>query len=212
MYQRDWDEQKQKAKFWVNATSSAFCIIIMLVACGTVFWAASSAFPVINAAGEVEKEVRSAAISRLVIALVVLIVTVTLWDLSRSLEDKINWWVAKRLGDHPTADDHKEDDYELLEVSSYYAPGKALIASVNGWSFLVTKMANKKKHGTHTMDFGFEEIGTLKDKKSRLTFGSSAMMYDEDEVSQDELLCEILSKMAHKYPELKNPPDTGRYV
>lgn len=212
MYQRDWDIQQKKTQDRLKTVSNTVYALIALATIALVVWAGIGLLHFSNAPEPLKEAAFKDAVTRVTIALIATVTLSTIFELAKNWMNKMAWEAAKNLGDRPRNDDHKADDYEMLEVSSYYTPDKKFIASVNGWSFLVTRLVNQTKDGKHTMDFAFDEIGRLQTGQERMGFGSSATMDTGAEIQQNDIICMALSKIAHQYPALQMPPAVGRYV
>jgi len=211
MYQRDWDILQKKTKFWLSTMSNTVCGLVALIIVSLLVWAVAGVAQALGTPEGMTSAAIKDAMARPIIALIATIVMAALFDVMRKGMNRVRWRAAERLGDRPRNDDHKADDYDMLEVSSYYTPDNKFIATVNGWSFLVTRMVNQTKDGKHTMDFAFDEIGRLQPEKARMGFGSSATMDEGTEMQQDDIIRMALSKIAHQYPALQSPPAVERY-
>lgn len=210
MYQRDWDIRRAKTQRWLKIMNNSVFTLTGVFVLSLAGWAGVAMLHLANVPDDGRKEAFSEATERVTIALLGTIVLSVLFDLARNGMNKVRWWASSRLGDRPRMDDHKADGYEMLEVSSYYTPAMKLIAGVNGWAFLVTRMVMQTKDGKYNMDFSFDEVGNLQKDQARMSFGSSATMDKDAQIQQDEIIRMALSKIAHQYPVLQKPP-VGRY-
>jgi hypothetical protein len=212
MYQKDWDKKLKKTNSRLALMSKTVSFVAVFLVSALLAWAGMGAVLAFISTGGLTDESRAMVIFNTVIALLGTMVIAVLFNYAQDAMRKIRWRAGERLGDRPRVDDHKADDYEMLQVSSFRTSDGKFIAMVNDWQFLVTRRLDRTKDGKHTLEFAFDELGPLSGETSRMAFGTSSSMDEGTEIAQDEVICMALSKIAHQYPALQSSPPAERYT